>query len=573
MDENPLNPDQEESNSEWLQKMIPGVDPDKPVNVLVRWNHEEDSCELCVHDPNYEADLREWSRWANNKDLFLREGDTDEEGRQWIEFHGPGARDLFEAVATQASELPSSEDYETNRATLGGAIAGAGLGKPVNKDAIQGARPEKAMPEWEGTPSFRQVWESTDWMHMQYRRPRIVSSMDVVGADARVAMGNAHPIVIPPQQVAALPTLSFSEAIEYIAKAHLPFQTTFIDATDSPNARDLMLLKTGGGDVGFVGGLVADLEKDGMRGVVPCGAVVYPTDNGEANVVDDAEYVPGQPALLSDPSGHGLPSHAPIATFLIAEALRDQSPGIVFRTHEYGGVEPLDRLRSCRPHDEGLEVVSASGEVIEPGVSNVSIVPAVADLFSFQKYTPEVAYERIEGWIKMAAYQVRTLASVMMFLDSHNVEIVEQAVSRPVRRQAKRKGIPISKTVYIRHRHSKNGQHDWDPNAERTVGTDHQYEVIGHTRHFTKGSHVWCKACKGAKEIEGPLLPDGNHEMKTCEKCNGSGLDPENVTPCARRDEKTGLLTCPDGCRKEWVPTFVKGNPDAPLVLKTRKQT
>ena len=73
--------------------------------------------------------------------------------------------------------------------------------------------------------------------------------------------------------------------------------------------------------------------------------------------------------------------------------------------------------------------------------------------------------------------------------------------------------------------------------------------------------HVRCDDCEGIGRSKLPAV------TLRCKRCGGTGLDPEKVKPCTRRDEPTGQLTCPDGCRREWVPEHVRGS-EGPLQLK-----
>jgi hypothetical protein len=77
---------------------------------------------------------------------------------------------------------------------------------------------------------------------------------------------------------------------------------------------------------------------------------------------------------------------------------------------------------------------------------------------------------------------------------------------------------------------------------------------------MTKGATVACIVCN-AKQV-----PD-----LICPRCGGTGLDPDKIKPCTRIDVKTGEKTCPHGCRKIWISPYWKGDPDKPMVVKTRK--
>lgn len=75
----------------------------------------------------------------------------------------------------------------------------------------------------------------------------------------------------------------------------------------------------------------------------------------------------------------------------------------------------------------------------------------------------------------------------------------------------------------------------WATPRARTANYSHRFERRGYTRHVTKGSHA--KA--------------------------------DLIQPCYRRDAE-GNLTCPNGCRREWVPPTIVGDEELPFVPKTR---
>lgn len=115
------------------------------------------------------------------------------------------------------------------------------------------------------------------------------------------------------------------------------------------------------------------------------------------------------------------------------------------------------------------------------------------------------------------------VARTTFLLDAANVELTDIPPSRQIRRNAARKGAQIAFTVRVRQSSRRpvpreNGEH---------VSWSHRWEVRGHYKHFTKGSHT---------KDESKLAPCPQHGM----------------------------------CRREWSPPHVKGPEDKPLIPKVR---
>jgi hypothetical protein len=187
------------------------------------------------------------------------------------------------------------------------------------------------------------------------------------------------------------------------------------------------------------------------------------------------------------------------------------------------------------------------------------------------------------------------IGRILYLLDSANVDVTTATLQRRDAKRAAKRGWRTASTIAIRHRISTERRDPTGATRDYRV----QFEVSGHYKHVQRGPHVRCAACAGRGQATTWRLPDGRtvdgpgvYEVNVgtgvltptyvnaveasgpCGACRGTGLDPEKVKPCARRftsGPAIGTLTCPDGCRREWVPTHVKGNPDAPLQLKTRR--
>lgn len=136
-------------------------------------------------------------------------------------------------------------------------------------------------------------------------------------------------------------------------------------------------------------------------------------------------------------------------------------------------------------------------------------------------------------WALIAMAGIERAIAVLYMIEAANVELVERAESRQSRRQAERKGEQISLQVVVRP--PKRRRQDAiirAPGDPRKFS--HRFEVRGVYHHVTRGPHV---------------------------------ADPSNLKPCPvwrERHEHSEL------CRREWVPPFVKGPEDVPLVPKRR---
>jgi hypothetical protein len=117
-------------------------------------------------------------------------------------------------------------------------------------------------------------------------------------------------------------------------------------------------------------------------------------------------------------------------------------------------------------------------------------------------------------------------ATVMYFLESANVEVVEGSPTRQDRRQVERKGGRIALTVQIRQP-KKRARREGDPTP---ANYSHRFEVRGHYKHFPVGTRL-------------------------------ADSKPERLVDHATLGR----------CRRIWCPPFVKGPEDKPLVPKLRE--
>jgi hypothetical protein len=156
----------------------------------------------------------------------------------------------------------------------------------------------------------------------------------------------------------------------------------------------------------------------------------------------------------------------------------------------------------------------------------------VAFPMPFRKLSDETQQFALkDAWILL--FQIQSVFDALYFLDAHNVTLAAAQVSRQVRRKAQREGTPIAQTVRVA---ATQVRRDRKPGKGGTANYSHRFERKGYTRHVTKGSHAKADLMK----------------------------------PCYRRDPKTNEPTCPDGCRREWVPPTIVGDENLPFVPKTR---
>jgi hypothetical protein len=141
-----------------------------------------------------------------------------------------------------------------------------------------------------------------------------------------------------------------------------------------------------------------------------------------------------------------------------------------------------------------------------------------------------------------------------------NIELVEKKLERRDAKRAEKRNWPVPLVVRVQ-RPSRVTRGTLTAGDGEHIIYSHQFEVTGHFRHYTKGSKVKCIICEGRTADGVPLCP----------RCKGTGMDPDKVKPCNRKDINTGEQTCPNGCRVEWCPPYWKGDPDAIIIPKTRK--
>lgn len=438
------------------------------------------------------------------------------------------------------------------------------------------ARRKGPPPRWAGAHSFARVYEACDqgvtveWVKDRVGTERL-SGAGLIYGHAFARLDHAHPIVVPSRQVDALPLLSHAETYAIATGLRLPFPCIYLDFTDADGT-----IPRGEISITDVALEADDQPSPPAVALALCGALVWHHDDDEHPAVriipfsrNDDDDRGG--AWKFETTGQLIINETDMlkATDMVVDDLKDVAAV---------SIRPLHRIVDDTFARRGYVLAGTPADsLVEYGRGPTG--SPVAAL--------ETAMLHLITWA-LSSIVIR----VLHFLDSANVDVVEQAAPmhrRDVKRATKR-GWPIASSITIRHRITR-GRRD-------IGGGDGHYrtrfEVAGHYNHVTRGSHVRCPICRGEKRRDvwkatldadvGPVIVPGPGVYNTvdrgfvnamsvptdCGECGGTGLDPNKTKPCARVDGN-GVRTCPDGCRREWVPPTVKGNPDAPLQVKTRR--
>jgi hypothetical protein len=443
-------------------------------------------------------------------------------------------------------------------------------------DAIRRAAKGEPVPRWAGTHSYAKVYEAclqgsaVEWVTDKHGN-EVLSGAGLCYLHALGYMQRAHPIVVPSRQVDILPPLTHVEAWALLRDVQLPFPAVYLDMTDEDG-------RIPHGTVSFTEHDPpehSDTRAPNQLDLSLSGAVLFKDDrDGALHVI---------PFVRNDDDTRAW-QYETIGEVILTGTDMTQAVDMI--------IDDMDQIAalSVRPlhitigpdATTGYTLAATTGEQL----IDYSNRENKADLDS-------------EGGLEMALLHsvawslAAVVARVLMFIDSANVEVREAAAPMPKRdrKRAAKRGWPVAATVTIRHRITRR------PNTNGNGEGRHfreRFEVIGHYNHVRRGSHVRCGACRGQCTVDlwrAPISREGtmvtvdapgvyqafdgrlvNAEpwRVDCAACNGTGLDRERVKPCQRRDQH-GNLTCPDGCRREWVPPTVKGDPDAPLRVKTRR--
>lgn len=375
------------------------------------------------------------------------------------------------------------------------------------------------MTEWEGSRIYDRAWagvydlvlpeHSDDEVWEAMKRGQITQSVPFYRW-ILAGLNDAHVVEIDHEQIAALPNMSEDEGIDYAQNARLPFDPLFIGFSGVAELQEIERRR-------------ATDEHDELMKVSPAMAVTHTMLNGRRvgdfaigalvttrNPVDS--YV-GVKTLSWEDEEDGTKTvtedrhHPPVALSIIP----------------FFDMDGENRTFGWRS-TVGGRIVHALGAYC---------LHAEKKTWAFLTPNPEADFDSPEDREDMRVVEesvrfgTKIACEIAYFLESYNVELVEQEVSRQVRRQAERKNKRISLVVHIRQPKSRS-----KPEARNGEKRDfsHRFEVRGHYKYFPQGTRL------------------------------ADALPEDKLTHVPGR----GL------CRKVWCPPFVKGPTDKPLIPKVR---
>lgn len=428
-----------------------------------------------------------------------------------------------------------------------------------------------APPTWEGLYGWKPVWEACQRMlfdnpPIAYRErddEEVMCGADAVAAIGISALSGAHPVFIGTEQLLALPP-SETDPMQILREAALPFPVVFLDFCSARGPAEVLLFN--GPDrymVKFYGALVSEVaaSQEGfvMKGRRPGEVaallaedrIVIPFGCAARYMGDDLPSVgPGTWDAYSTPqnadSEHSpMPSAAPLGVVCAATpADFGDRVAIVTGRMELSAAVDLGEVLYGAVNYRGFELLGCSLEdrVSVPvskhgdcgywwGGTGAILEGAIAD--GGDKEALELVRKELSLEALINYAMVEHVARVLYLLSAANVHVAEAPVSRQVRRQAERSGGKIASVVTVRRTQVRRpGPVSLTPSKRDYT---HRFERRGHYRHVTRGPHF--KA--------------------------------DHVAPCNRRDEH-GELTCPNGCRREFVPPHWVGDDHLPMVPKSR---
>lgn len=426
-------------------------------------------------------------------------------------------------------------------------------------DAVQDFR--QMRPKWEGLHSFDKAWDATVSLALE---DEIIPGVDLYSTRAGIAtrtakiLARSMPLNFGKAQLGAVLGLCRGDGVdpfEFLRDHRAAFDLLFLDYSDitvSPS----MIEDAKGAFVELYGASYWRSTDDNVS-IVPFGARMH--------VDDQSRRIVGQIDTDTDQQWP-LPLESPVGALMILENASIDAPGKAFIAyHEERGTREMRCIipLNCLPdlfeqffHDLGTAQFEDLRKVPSDVIIAVGGQPALSMIFAEEvvrledelghppsevglKLTdfdtlPEAPARSILADAVMVLKQAEAVIDSLYFLDSHNVAIEDAQVSRQVRRRAERSGGEIQIARVVRVGPTKVRR---TPTKDKggTANYSHRFERRGYTRHVTKGSHA--KA--------------------------------DLIQPCYRRDAQ-GELTCPNGCRREWVPPTIVGDEELPFVPKSR---
>jgi hypothetical protein len=359
----------------------------------------------------------------------------------------------------------------------------------------------KRAPVWAGARGFALAYEEC------LRRARIMrelgehgnaDELTILHCQIGITLGQARVLTVTAEQVDALPGLERAEALAFLRGTPLPFEPFFIDYT----AGDRLLA---------VSTIAARDRKAALLGVL------LSTHSDQNN---KALYV---------------------------------TPVFQYESADGRAAEPV-ALGSLlvNLNEEPEQTYSWLGATYSFDTEAV-VALATTPTFKEQPLLPRVYSAMVEEAAMSAI-------PVLHLLDYSNVELVQRTLERRERKRVEKRqwAVPLVVRVARPSRRVARGQSDGMNPADYS----HQFDVMGHAKHFTRGPMVACVVCGGKSS-----------DALVCPRCGGTGMDPDKIRPCTRIDVASGERTCPNGCRRIWCPSYTKGPEDAPYVPKSRRLT
>lgn len=417
-------------------------------------------------------------------------------------------------------------------------------------------------PKWEGLYSFDKAWDSTVSLALENEivpGTNIFSTRSGVAARTARILARSMPLNFGKAQLEAVLNLCRSDGVdpfEFLREHRAAFDLLFLDYSDI-GIHPTMVQDAKGAFVELYGASYWRSSDENLS-IVPFGARMH--------VDDEIGHIVGQ----SDGENQWpLPAESLTGSLMILDDVEVRAPAKAFigyhdqeqddNAMEMQCIIPVRCLPDLFAHfypDLGTKQLEDLRNVPGDVLIGVGGQPALGMIFAEEllraerelgREPTEVALDSIDFMdlprrparailadAVMVLKQSEAVIDSLYFLDSHNVAIEDATVSRQVRRRAERSGGEIQIAQVVRVGPTKIRR---TPTKDKggTANYSHRFERRGYTRHVTKGSHA--KA--------------------------------DLIQPCYRRDAE-GNLTCPNGCRREWVPPTIVGDEELPFVPKTR---
>lgn len=453
--------------------------------------------------------------------------------------------------------------------------------------------PNTSWPKWAGSPSYAHFTRAidkfaiTEWFGTPTNKDSDarLSPLGTVCVKASSALRSARPIVFDMAQLKALPHMQDEEAWDYAMTVKLPFDSIYFDFSTGEGSGlkseiELDFVKKGDPlekiHVEIAGVLFSKNDRSAHDGYC-----ITPLVGLKRYERDDVKFVPtGEINIAPGTMGDkGLPpvrwpykttntiggSIWGVNAFLLSREIPKPPPFI-----ELAGYTTDEILAR---YDRPAWPIGVSPALDKRGVLEYAEPRYNQQESRYVEYSFDPLNLTDQAMTAERALCLTTVVAAscglaaMYFLEALNVEVVEAPLHRRDRKRAEKRGWPIASTVRV-HRRVVRSDRSQSGSGEGGRLT-YQTQTAGHYNHVRKGSHVRCRKCggEGGRNVEN----DGVIAWQECRHCAATnGLDPDLVRPCIRRDVE-GALTCPDGCRREWVPDHWRGPVDAPAIPKLRK--